>query len=136
MKILVTGATGFVGNQIIKQLLENYNHQIVATAIEDEIFVKNNFSWFSNVRYIAQNLDEKDDNYFDFFEHPDLIIHLSWAGLPNYKELFHIEKNLMTNYFFIKNLVENGLKNVVCIGTCFEYGLQNGCLLNQVLYTV
>jgi dTDP-6-deoxy-L-talose 4-dehydrogenase (NAD+) len=34
----------------------------------------------------------------------------------------------MSNYRFIKNLVENGLKDVVCIGTCFEYGLQNGCL--------
>ena len=128
MKILVTGATGFVGNQVISQLVTNYNHEIIATAIETESIVKERFFWFSKVKYVCQNLDENNINFFELFYKPDLVIHLSWAGLPNYQELFHIEKNLMSNYFFIKNLVENGIKEVVCIGTCFEYGLQNGCL--------
>jgi dTDP-6-deoxy-L-talose 4-dehydrogenase (NAD+) len=57
-----------------------------------------------------------------------MIIHLSWQGLPNYKELFHFEKNLPNNYYFLKNMVESGCKKVVVIGTCFEYGMQSGLL--------
>lgn len=131
MKILVTGATGFVGNEVIKQLIKT-NNTILATASKDENIVREIFNWYSSVEYIQKNINEKEFDYFSYFNQPDMVIHLSWAGLPNYKELFHIEKNLITNYYFIKNLVENGIKDVVCIGTCFEYGMQNGCLNEEI----
>jgi nucleoside-diphosphate-sugar epimerase len=127
----VTGTTGFVGNEIINQLIKTDNI-IIATAIEEANIVKKRFDWFSNVLYIQKDLDEKEENYFRFFNQPDMLIHLSWANLPNYKELFHIEKNLMSNYSFIKSLVTNGIKDVVCIGTCFEYGMQNGPLTEDI----
>jgi len=44
------------------------------------------------------------------------------------KELFHIERNLVSNYRFIKNMLEHGLNDMSITGTCFEYGLQNGSL--------
>lgn len=127
MKILVTGATGFIGNEVINLLLKT-DHDIIATGIETEDVVKLNYNWYSDVKYIPKDLAEKELNYFEFFYCPDLVIHLSWAKLPNYKELFHIEENLMDNYFFLKNMVSNGLRSLSCIGTCFEYGLQEGCI--------
>jgi len=51
---------------------------------------------------------------------------LAWEGLPNFKELFHLERNLPNNYYFLKNMVENGLGKVVVTGTCLEYGMQSG----------
>ncbi|MFH0976236.1 MAG: NAD-dependent epimerase/dehydratase family protein [Spirochaetota bacterium] len=127
MKILVTGATGFIGTHVINELLKSRNHDVFATAIESSDKAKI-FDWFKSVKYIECDLNNSKKNFFSFFEHPDLLIHLSWQGLPNYKELFHFEKNLFSNYFFIKNIIENGLKNLSVIGTCFEYGLQEGCL--------
>lgn len=125
MKILVTGATGFIGNYVLKELLK-YEYKIIASAIEHP--PKINSSWLNRVDYIQADLNEDKENWFTFFEKPDIIIHLAWEGLPNYEELYHIERNLIRNYFFLKNIIENGLKKVVITGTCFEYGKQNGAL--------
>ncbi len=80
------------------------------------------------------DFDNIDDqiNYFEYFEKPDICIHLAWQGLPNYKESFHLEKNLPTQYTFLKNLVANGLQRLTVTGTCFEYGMQEGCLSETV----
>lgn len=124
MKVLVTGVNGFIGQHVLRELLK-MSHQIVATSIEPE-------SRFpitqTNITYLPCNLNEQCDNYFAYFQQPDALIHLAWEGLPNYQEPFHFERNLFTNYEFLKNMVLHGLKDCTVIGTCFEYGLQNGCL--------
>lgn len=125
MKVLVTGATGFIGNYVVEELLK-YEHKIIATSIEHKNQIQ--FSWIEKVDYIQADLNEDKKNWFAFFNEPDQIIHLAWEGLPNYKELFHIERNLPRNYCFLKNIIRNGLKKVVVIGTCFEYGMQSGAL--------
>ncbi len=127
MKVLVTGCTGFIGNYIVENLLKLKEMKIVGTSI-DPVEKAKQFKWFNQIKYISYNLNEDNKNCFEFFENPDLLIHLSWEGLPNYNELFHFEKNLFSNYFFIKNMVEHGLGDVNVIGTCLEYGMINGCL--------
>jgi dTDP-6-deoxy-L-talose 4-dehydrogenase (NAD+) len=129
MKILVTGATGFIGRHLIPELI-NRGHEIIAAGLED----KNNlqFPWLDKVRYIQYDLNESNDNCYDRLQRPDRLIHLCWAGLPNYQELFHLEKNLFNSYFFIKQLVLSGVKDITVLGTCFEYGLQEGCLSEEM----
>ena len=131
MKLLVSGATGFIGNYVIKELLKCNDIEVIATSLDPITKVRNK-EWFKAVKYKAQDLNEVKENYFAFFENPDLLIHLSWQGLPNYNELFHIERNLYTNYNFIKNMIENGLRNLTVIGTCLEYGMQEGSLSEEM----
>ncbi len=126
-KILVTGATGFIGNYVIKELMEN-NCKVIATSSNDQR--ASEFSWFSQVIYIPFDLRDLDDrvNYFAFFHEPDAVIHLAWEGLPNYKASFHVEENLPRHRAFLTNLIHHGLNDLVVTGTCFEYGLLEGCL--------
>lgn len=131
MKLLVSGATGFIGNYVIKELLKCNDIEVIATSLDPITKVRNK-EWFKAVKYKAQDLNEVKENYFAFFENPDLLIHLSWQDLPNYNELFHIERNLYTNYIFIKNMIENGLRNLNVIGTCLEYGMQEGSLSEEM----
>ena len=128
MRILVTGATGFIGRHVINYLISLGNNDLVTTAIETRECAENMFPLLKKTCYITKNLNDTEENYYNFFKNPDSVIHLSWEGLPNYNELFHIEKNLPVNFCFIKNMIQNGLSDITVAGTCFEYGLQNGCL--------
>ncbi len=130
MKVLVTGATGFIGNYVIEQLLEQ-GYTVIATSTNIELAKQK--SWFEKVIYVPYKIFQPKENLYEFFKCPDVLIHLAWEGLPNYKELFHIEKNLWDNYSFIKELVVGGLKNITVIGTCFEYGMVEGCLKEDMI---
>ena len=60
--------------------------------------------------------------------HPTHVILLSWPGLPNYQEPFHVTRNLPACVELIEQLAVAGLQRLVVAGTCYEYGLQNGPL--------
>lgn len=130
LKVLVTGATGFIGNYVIEDILKR-GFEVVATSIDSEEEVKK-FSWFSKVKYIPWDLNIPREDFFSFFKKPDLLIHLAWEKVSDMKSLIHIEKNLFSNYFFIKKMIESGLKDVSVTGTCVEYGMKEGCLNEEM----
>jgi dTDP-6-deoxy-L-talose 4-dehydrogenase (NAD+) len=130
-KVFVTGATGFIGNYVVQELLQQ-NISVIASSRNEK--KAKEFLWFNNVKYIPFDLQDINDsiNYFQFFDEPELMIHLAWEGLPNYKSLSHIETNLPRHLIFLGNLIENGLSDLTVTGTCFEYGMQEGCLNEEM----
>jgi dTDP-6-deoxy-L-talose 4-dehydrogenase (NAD+) len=126
-RILVTGATGFVGNYVINELLR-HDVIIIATSSNEEKARRQ--GWYPKVKYIPFDFSDYNSghNYFLFFDRPDILIHLGWEGLPNYKSEFHIKENLPRHKLFLENLIRNGLINLTVTGTCLEYGMQQGCL--------
>ncbi|MFT4016120.1 MAG: NAD-dependent epimerase/dehydratase family protein [Agriterribacter sp.] len=131
-KVLVTGATGFIGNYVVQELLQRDYHIIASSANEANARQK---IWFSQVDYRPLDLAYLSDvqNYFEYFDKPDIMIHLSWEGLPNYKDSFHIGRNLPRHKAFLENIIANGLQNINITGTCFEYGMQEGKLKEDML---
>lgn len=130
MKILVTGTTGFVGHHVLNELLK-YDHEIIA-AVRDKGSVKELQN--KGIKLVSLDLDNLDltKNYFLELDKPDLLIHLAWQGLPNYKEQFHLDKNLPAHQKFLENIIQNGLNQLVVTGTCFEYGMKEGCLSEEM----
>jgi nucleoside-diphosphate-sugar epimerase len=126
MKVLLTGATGFIGNHVVGQLLER-GHQVVA--IGRSAAHASRHQWYENVDFRVWDLHAAEAPFtVSGLGSPDVLMHLAWPGLPNYKELFHFERNLLADYLFIKTLVLQGLQRVLVTGTCFEYGMRDGCL--------
>ncbi|MEO8405990.1 MAG: NAD-dependent epimerase/dehydratase family protein [Chitinophagaceae bacterium] len=130
-KILVTGATGFIGHYVINELLGK-GYSVVATSRTEQRAEQ--CDWFDKVHYVPFDLHEAkpQQNYYQLFGQPDAMIHLAWEGLPNYKSAFHIHENLPRHIGFLTNLLQNGLKDLTVIGTCFEYGMQEGCLSEEM----
>jgi nucleoside-diphosphate-sugar epimerase len=127
MKVLVTGATGFIGAYVI-EALKKRRVSIIATSASAEKAAAR--PYLNDVSYFEIDLSQLDENinYFEKLGRPDKVIHLAWPGLPDYKSLLHYEKYLPESYAFIKNLVVNGCKDVTVTGTCFEYGMKTGRL--------
>lgn len=130
MKITVTGGTGFIGNYLVKSLLDN-GIEVIVTGID--LNIATHYPWFEKVTFIEFDINAKQsEEVLKKIASSDKLIHLAWSGLPNYKELFHFEENLMTQYFFLKELVSLGLKDITVTGTCFEYGMKEGPLNTEM----
>ena len=125
MKVLVTGATGFVGQHVVPLLLEK-GYEV--TAIGRNEVRAHGFAWFKQVRFIACDIYQPSSDPLKLYGQQDAVMHFAWPGLPNYKSLFHFEKTLPSDYFFLKSLIEGGISHLLVTGTCFEYGMRNGCL--------
>lgn len=128
MKVLVTGATGFVGRHVVAELLSR-QYKVIAVARNADSAKK--MPWYSKVTFIACNIHDADIKSWQTLVTADAVIHLAWPGLPNYTELFHFEENLPAAYRFLKKLVISGLRHVLVAGTCAEYGMQSGPLSEE-----
>ncbi|HEY0329469.1 MAG TPA: NAD-dependent epimerase/dehydratase family protein [Rhodopseudomonas sp.] len=128
MKVLVTGATGFVGRHVVKELLRG-GHSVVALARDVERAKA--MPWHSDVEFVACDLTGIVQPVLERCR-PEALIHLAWSGLPNFRSFFHIEKNLPADMVFLKACVDFGLRQVMVAGTCLEYGLQFGPLTEDM----
>ena len=78
MKILITGATGFIGKSLIKKLPKK-SFKIIALS-------RKNYRNESNIKYIQDTIRlNKKLNIVKKFE-PEVLIHLSWEGIPNFSK--------------------------------------------------
>ncbi|WP_033062842.1 NAD(P)-dependent oxidoreductase [Pseudomonas sp. CFII68] len=128
MKVLVTGATGFVGRHLVTALLaRGCQVRAVARRVEPARALP----WFDRVEFVATDAHAEKLDVAALVEGVDALVHLAWPGLPNYQALFHFEHNLLADYQFIKQAVVAGVGQVLVTGTCFEYGLQSGPLNEQ-----
>ena len=126
MRIVVTGGTGFIGNHVINELL-NQNIDVIATGTNIE--KAETYSWFKKVQFIEFDINNNSSSILlEQISTEDKLLHLAWFGLPNYRSLFHFEENLMPQYNFIKDVITWGLNDITVTGTCFEYGKKEGAL--------
>ena len=124
MKVAVTGARGFVGRHVLAAL----SHAHVQTVATTRSPGPHDGPALTNVRWVTLDIGQPPEKCFEVLGEPDVLIHLAWAGLPNYRSLHHFETELPLQYRFLANLVREGLPSLVAVGTSFEYGLQCGPL--------
>lgn len=129
MKIMVTGVTGFIGRHVVVELLAA-GHQVTAVARNAERAKE--ISWISDVCFLPCDIHNLKDDSVLANGVPDVVIHLAWPGLPNYTALSHVENTLPADFQFLKSLVTAGVKHLLISGTCFEYGMQSGCLQEEI----
>ena len=126
MKITVTGASGFVGKYVLAALR---THEV------DIVAVTRDAARLNGIEAMVMEMDIANPprNCFEYLGKPDVLIHLAWDGLPNYKSLHHFDTELPRQYQFLKLMVEGGLSSMLVTGTCFEYGMQSGALSEELL---
>jgi nucleoside-diphosphate-sugar epimerase len=131
MRVLVTGATGFVGQHTVAKLLDRSDIEVIATGSRQDPAQP---SWLNKLTYVPFDItvDSSGIDLYAFFGKPDAVIHLAWPDLSNFKALAHIDTHWLHHYRFLTNLLNNGLTDLTTTGTCLEYGLQSGCLSEEL----
>ncbi len=124
MKVAVTGARGFIGRHVLGELAQR-GVEVIAT---ERPGVARDRPATANVRWIALDIARPPEDAFAALGEPDVVLHLAWDGLPNYRSLHHFETELPRQYNFLSNVIRSGLPALVAAGTCLEYGLQSGAL--------
>jgi nucleoside-diphosphate-sugar epimerase len=119
MRIVLTGASGFIGQHVLRALK--------AQGIEPYVVCRNNTpSGVSEDHIISMDLHALPPDPFEVMGRPDLLIHMAWGGLPNYRSLYHVVEEAPAHVRFLSTMVHSGLKKLVVTGTCFEYGMIEG----------
>jgi len=120
MKILVTGANGYIGSHVVRLLLDRGEDVIACDVSSDRIDKRASYC----------NLNILNSSCFtnpDIFGTPDVCLHLAWRDGFNHDSDKHL-LDLSIHYNFLTHLMSNGLKQLVVMGTMHEVGYYEGMI--------
>lgn len=117
MRIAITGASGFVGRHVLREL-QARDLEIVALSRKPAQLPGKNI----NTRIIQLDISKQLADPYELMGKPDVLIHLAWDGLPNYDSISHMKMELPVQLRFLDACLASGLRKLVVSGTCFEYG--------------
>lgn len=122
MKILVTGANGYLGTGIVEKLCDD-GIDVVANCHSDTRNVDQRAT-------IKQCNIFKLDDPFSYFGNPDILLHLAWRNGFVHNDPSHIE-DLPYHYHFIKRMIDGGCKHIAVLGTMHEVGFFEGSIKEE-----
>ena len=118
MKILVTGADGYIGRHIVNNLLD-LGHEVIAVDIHtDDI---NDKAEKKKLNLFTADLT----NVYTSLGSPDVCLHMAWRDGFVHNSVNHVG-DLSSHYRFLVALMEQGLKHVAVMGTMHEVGYWEG----------
>ena len=118
MRILVTGANGYLGQGVVQKLLDD-GFYVIATDISAE-FIDNRAEIYECDLFSIENP-------YDFFGKPDVLLHFAWRDGFVHNAMSHI-LDMPLHYKFIKSLAESGIKRIIGVGSMHEIGFYEGSI--------
>lgn len=119
MRILVTGANGYLGQGVVKRLIDDKVGEVIATDISDEHIDK---------RAIVKKANIFDlENPFEFLGNPDVVLHMAWRDGFKHSSLNHM-MDLPKHYIFLSNMAAGGVKRICVMGSMHEVGFYEGSI--------
>lgn len=118
-KVLVTGANGYIGRHVVKKLLDMGAEVIAVDFLTDEID--------SRAIKMNENIFSGRDDLFETLGKPDACLHMAWKDGFVHNSDAHMEY-LSQHYQFIKNMTDQGLKQIAIMGTMHEVGYHEGAI--------
>ena len=128
-KLAITGATGFIGRYVLPLVLDANGDVTVACRNVSSVPKE----WANRARITQLDLADPGENIFNVSAARTFCC--IWRGVtcttivpPTISR-----QNFSRHYRFLKSMVRSGLKTAVVTGTCFEYGMQSGCLAETTI---
>ncbi len=118
MKILVTGANGYLGRGVVRALLDD-GVEVVATDYSTNMVD-------DRAKIFPTNLFDVENPY-EYFGRPDVLLHMAWRDGFIHGSVNHIN-DLPMHYTFLQKMVESGLPQLAVMGSMHEVGFFEGSI--------
>lgn len=120
MKVLVTGANGYIGRHVVCSLLDA-GHKVIASDIK-----------LTNIDDRAEKIETNlfnlpDSSLFEALGSPDVGIHMAWRNGFVHNAPSQME-DLSGHYLFLTRMIDEGLKHLAVMGTMHEIGYWEGAI--------
>lgn len=118
MKILVTGANGYLGRGVVEQLCAA-GHRVIAADFKTDLVC-------DGAEKHSCDLFQIEDPYA-YFGEPEVLLHMAWRDGFVHNSAAHME-DLPKHYLFLQRMMSAGLKRAAVMGTMHEIGFYEGCI--------
>lgn len=118
MKVLVTGATGYLGEGIVAQLKKD-GMDVIGTDYNCKDIIP-------NVEFIQADLFSIENPY-EYFGQPEVLLHLAWRDGFVHNSKNHIN-DLPKHVSFLEKMAEGGVRKIAVMGSMHEIGFYEGSI--------
>lgn len=126
-KILITGATGFIGKNLIERIKQDSNYDILCF-VQDSDIIGKRFLEDRQINYITVN------DFSSYTKNVDFCIHLASYGVAYGARNLDVmvDVNIKLSEQIMKFCSDHNCKLFINTGSCFEYGSGiNDRLINE-----
>lgn len=127
--VLLTGATGFVGRQVLRELVKHHGVVIRVVVLDSDKHTFDTGNGFESCISTKDMFSESVDWWAGVCKGVDTIVHVAWYAEPG--KYLQSPKNLdclAGTLHMAQGAMKAGVRRFVGIGTCFEYDLKGGVL--------
>lgn len=119
MKILITGAAGYIGRHVVKTCLE-HGHEVYVSDFAykgiDERAIR-----------VEESIFTGDKDIYEKMNKPDVLIHMAWRDGFVHNSPAHM-RDLSSHITFLENMIDGGLKYLTVMGSMHEVGYWEGAI--------
>lgn len=122
MRIVVTGANGYLGTGVVKQLCNDGN-EVIAVCHHDSEEID------ERAKIIKSDIFSVEDPFIEF-QKPDVLLHMAWKNGFVHNDNSHVD-DLPKHYSFLNKMAIGGIKKIAVLGSMHEVGFFEGSIKEE-----